>query len=58
MLKKKKAASPKPQTHFEQVPLEVVVKVAAIDTPFELTPSLVEPVVPPSPSKPNRRTKK
>ena len=54
MPKKKNAASPKPQTHFEQVPLEVVVKVAAIDPPLELTPSLVEPVVPP---KPNRRSK-
>ena len=31
--------SPKPQTHFEQVPLEVVVKIADIDTPIELEPA-------------------
>ena len=54
---KKNGLSVKPQTHFEQVPLEVVVKVATIDPPLELTPSLVEPVVSPSPPKPIRRSK-
>lgn len=53
---KKNAPSPKPQTHFELVPLEVVVKIAAMDTPFELT--LVEPNVYPSPPESPPRTKK
>jgi len=46
---KKNAPSLKPQTHFEQVPLEVVAKIAEIDTPFELTPAPDEPAIQPTP---------
>jgi hypothetical protein len=54
---KQKAPFPKPQTHFETVPLEVVVKIAEIDTPFELTPVLVETVQQPPPKTPSRTKK-
>jgi len=35
---KKRAPAAKPQTHFEQVSLEVVSKVAAIDIPPKRSP--------------------
>jgi hypothetical protein len=54
---KKKAPSAKPQTHFEQVPLEVVAKVAALDTPSQLTPARAGPVEQPSPPRPPKRNK-
>jgi hypothetical protein len=55
---KKIAPSPRPQTHFELVPLELVVKIAAIDTPFELTPALAQPVAKPLPPESPKRTKR
>jgi hypothetical protein len=55
---KKNAPSPQPQTHFETVPLEVVAKIAEIDTPLELTRAPVESTVQPPPPKPASRTKK
>ena len=55
---KPKAPSPQKQTYFEKVPLEVVVKIAEIDTPFELTPVLVEVVQPPPPKFPSHPKKK
>jgi len=54
---KQKAPPPEKQTYFEKVPLEVVVKTAEIDTPFELTPVVVE-IVPQSQPKSPSRTKK
>jgi len=44
---KKNAPSTKPQLHFEQVPLEVVAKIAEIDTPFELTRAPAKPAIQP-----------
>jgi hypothetical protein len=52
---KKIAAPSKLQTHFEQVPVEVVVKVAEIDTPLELTPAPSQPANPLTPRKLQRR---
>ena len=46
---KKITPSQKPQLHFEQVPLEVVAKIADFDTPFELTPAPAEPEIQPTP---------
>ena len=46
---KKNAPSQKPQLHYEQVPLEVVAKIADIDTPYELTPAPAEPAIQPTP---------
>ncbi len=51
---KKNAPSPQPQTHFELVPLELVVKIAAIDKP--LAPVLA--IGHPSPRKSPPRSKK
>jgi hypothetical protein len=50
---KKQAAAAKPQTHFEQVPLAVVVKVAEIDAS-----PVPGPVKPPAPRKPSSFGKK
>ena len=55
-MSKKNAPSLQPQTHFELVPLDVVVKIAAIDKPLELT--LVKPNVHPSPPESPPRSKK
>ena len=52
---KKNAPSGKPQLHFEQVPLEVVAKIAAIDTPFELTRAQAEPAIQPTPPPKKKR---
>ena len=55
---KQKAQFPQKHTHFEKVPLEVVVKIAVIDPPLERTPALVEPIPQPSPPTPQSRTRK
>jgi len=53
---KKNAPSPQPQTHFELVPLEVVAKIAAIDTPFELTrPLTLDQPSPPKSAPPAKK---
>ena len=57
-MSKQKAQFPKKQTHFEKVPLEVVMRIAAIDAPLERTPALVEPIPQPSPPTPPSRTRK
>ena len=49
-------ARPKhPKTHFEQVPLEIVKKIAAVETPDDATNGLGLTVKPPAKSKPHTR---
>jgi hypothetical protein len=55
--KNKKNAKAQKQTHFELVPVEVVVKIAAVDTPSELAPAPAQRIVQPPPPKSPSRTK-
>ena len=43
------------KTHFEQVPLEIVKKIAAVETPDDATNGLGLTVKPPAKSKPHTR---
>jgi hypothetical protein len=52
---KKPAPAAKPQTHFEQVPVEVVAKVASLDTPLRASSTAVEPDVPRTPASPEKK---
>ena len=57
-MSQQKAQFPQKQTHFEKVPLEVVMKIAAIDAPLERRPAVVEPIPQSSPPTPQSRTRK
>ena len=57
-MSQQKAQFPQKQTHFEKVPLEVVMKIATIDAPLERRPAVVEPIPQPSPPTPPSRTRK